>query len=223
MKYPAPMYPALAAFCFLAILPVLPALAELPKRDLTVELRQVEEGDSSGYSVGTQSRTPLLAAQHVQVKNGEKASLSLGRSIPMQWVQSVTTQNATLAASGVSASSSGGSVTNAVTWMDAGQSLKVKPRWPGGQQPVVVEVDMQSASVGDRTGAELPEQSRSQVATTVSAPVGQWVTIAATGSRPQPGVYGSDASSTTRLLLQLRVLLRVVGCPPAAAHQLRQE
>jgi hypothetical protein len=90
--------------------------------------------------------------------------------------------------------------------MDAGQSLKVKPRWPGGQQPVVVEVDMQSSSVGDRIGAELPEQSRSQVATTVSALLGQWVTIAATGSRPQLGVYGSDASSNTRLLLQIRVL-----------------
>lgn len=99
-----------------------------------------------------------------------------------------------MAASGASASSSGGSVTNAVTWMDAGQSLEVKPRWLGGQHPVVVEVDMKSASVGDRTGAELPEQSRSQVVTTVSAPLGQWVTIAATGSRPQPGVYGSDAS-----------------------------
>ena len=206
MKYLAPMFPTLAAFCLLAMLPVLPALAELPKRDLTVELRQVEEGDSSGYSVGTQSRTPLLAAQHVQVKNGEKASLSLGCSIPMQWVQSVTAQSATLAASGASASSSGGSLSNAVTWMDAGQILKVKPRWPGGQQPVVVDVDMQSASVGERTGAELPEQSRSQVATTVSAPLGQWVTIAATGSRPQPGVYGSDASSNPRLLLQLRLM-----------------
>ncbi len=97
MKYSAQMYPAHAAFCILAMLPMQSALADLPKRDLTVEMRQVEEGDSSGYSVGTQSRTPLLAAQHVQVKNGEKASLSLGRSIPMQWVQSVTAQSATLA------------------------------------------------------------------------------------------------------------------------------
>ena len=206
MKHPAQLYPALAAFCFLAMLPLQSALAELPKRDLVVELRQVEEGDSSGYTVGTQSRTPLLPAQHVQVKNGEKASLSIGRSIPMQWVQSVTAQSATLVASGASASSSGGSVTNAVTWMDAGQSLNVHPRWPGKQQPVLVDVEMQSASVGDRTGSELPEQSRSHIATTVSAPLGQWVTIAATGNRQQPGVYSSDASSNTRLLLQIRVL-----------------
>ena len=206
MKHPAPMYPALAAFCVLAMLPISPALADLPKRDLTVEMRQVEEGDSSGYAVGTQSRTPLLSAQQVQVRNGEKASLSLGKSIPMQWVQSVSTQSATLATSGASASSSGGAVTNAVTWMEAGQSLKVQPRWPGKQQPVMVEVEVQSASVGDRAGAELPDQSRSHIATTVSAPLGQWVTIAATGSSPQRGVYGSDASSQTRLLLQIRVL-----------------
>lgn len=206
MKHPAQTYPALAAFCFLSMLPIWPAMAELPKRELTVEMRQVEEGESSGYSVGTQSRTPLLAAQQVQVRNGEKASLSFGRSMPMQWVQSVTTQSATLATSGTSVNSSGGSVSNAVTWMDAGQSLTVQPRWPGKQQPVTVNVEMNSASVGERAGSELPDQSRSHIATTVSTPMGQWVTIAATGSRPQHGVYGSDASSNTRLLLQIRVL-----------------
>jgi hypothetical protein len=184
----------------------LPVLAQLPKRDLTVELRQVEEGGSSGYSVSTESRNPLLEEQHVQVRNGEKASLSMGKSMPMQWVQSVTAQSATLATDGASASSSGGGVTNAVTWMDAGQSIKVHPRWPGGKQLVTVDIEMQSASVGERTGAELPDQSRSQVATTVSAPLGQWVTIASTGSRPQQGVYGSEATSNTRRLLQIRVL-----------------
>lgn len=194
-----------AVLAFLTMLPVLPALADLPKRDLMVELRQVEERDSSGYTVSTQSRTPLMAEQHVQVRNGEKASLSVGKSMPMQWVQSVAAQSATLATSGASASSSGGAVTNTVTWMDAGQSIKVHPRWPGGKQPVVVDVEMQSASVGDRTGAELPDQSRNQVTTTVSAPLGQWVTIALSGSSAQRGVYGSDASSSRRLL-QIRVL-----------------
>ena len=118
----------------------------------------------------------------------------------------MSAQSAALATTGASASSSGGSVTNAVTWMDAGQSLKVHPRWPGGKLPVVVEVEMQSASVGERIGAELPQQSRSQVVTTVSAPLGQWVTIALSGRSAQQGVYGSDASSNTRHLLQIRVL-----------------
>ena len=183
----------------------LPALAELPKRDLTVELRQVEEGESAGYSVGTQSNNQLLAAQRVQVRNGEKATLSMGKSIPMQWVQSVSAQSATLAASGASASSNGGSVTQAMTWMDAGQSIKVHPRWPGAKQAVSVEVEVQSAHVSDRIGADLPDQSRDLVATTVSAPLGQWVTIASTGSSQPAGVYGTEAASNTRRLLQLRV------------------
>lgn len=185
---------------------LLSAWAELPRRDLLVELRQVEEG-SAGYVVSTQSQAALLAPQQVQVRNGAKASLRLGQSMPMQWVQSVVAQAATLAASGVSASSQTGGVTQAVTWMQAGQSLAVQPRWPGGKQPVTVEVEVQSARVEARTGPELPNQSHSQLVTTVSAPLGQWVTIASTGGGPQRGVYGSEAAAEARRLLQLRVQL----------------
>lgn len=39
-------------------------LTELSKRNLTVELRQVEEGDNSGYSVGTQSNATIGGATH---------------------------------------------------------------------------------------------------------------------------------------------------------------
>lgn len=202
MKNTSLKHLAFAGFIFLA---TLPALADLPKQNLTVELRQVEEGDSAGYSVSTQSNHQLLAAQRVQVRNGEKASLSVGKSIPMQWIQSVSAQNSTLATSGTSASNNGGSVTQALTWMDAGQSIKLQPRWPGAKQPVTVEIEVQSAHVGERMGADLPDQSRELVATTVSAPLGQWVTIASTGSAQPAGVYGTDAASNTRRLLQLRV------------------
>jgi type II secretory pathway component GspD/PulD (secretin) len=166
----------------------------------------VEEGDSSGYAVSTQSNTPLLAMQHIQVRNGEKASLSVGRLMPIQWGQSMSAQSVTLAGPGTSASSRSGAVASVVTWMDAGHSIKVHPRWPGGKQPVMVDVELQMASVRDRTGVELPDQARSQVATTVSAPLGKWVTIAASGRSPQPGVYGNEAISHTRLLLQIRML-----------------
>ena len=203
MKYQILKYLVCAAMMSLL---ARPAGAELPRRDLTVELRQVQEGDSTGYTASTQSPIPLLAEQSVQVRNGEKASLSVGSSMPMQWVQSVAVQSAMLAASGASANSSSGSVTHAVTWMEAGQSIKVHPRWPGAKQWVTVDIETQSASVAPRVGTELPNQSHSQMATTVSAPLGQWVTIAATGSSAQRGVYGSDAGSDTRRLLQIRVL-----------------
>jgi type II secretory pathway component GspD/PulD (secretin) len=157
---------------------------------------------------------PLLAPQQVQVRNGAKATLSLGKTIPVQWVQSVSTRNESLTASSggssapsVSASSRGGRVQQAVTWLDASQNLTVQPRWPGGKLPVTLEVEVQSSSVEARTGAELPTQSRSQVVTTVSAPLGQWVTIASTGGSSAPrGVYGSEVAVETRRLLQLRVL-----------------
>lgn len=182
------------------------ALAQPPQRDLTVELRQIEEG-STGYAVGTQPAVPLLAPQQVQVRNGAKATLSLGKTIPVQWVQSVSTHDESLTAPGVSASRRGAGVKQAVTWLDASQNLTVQPRWSGGKLPVTLEVEVQSSSVEARTGAELPTQSRSQVVTTVSAPLGQWVTIASTGGGSAPrGVYGSEAAVETRRLLQLRVL-----------------
>ena len=91
-------------------------------------------------------------------------------------------------------------------WMQAGQGMTVKPRWPGGRQWVTVEIEVQSASVSPRTGTELPHQLRSETVTTVTAPMGQWVTIAASGSASQRGTYGSDAAPEARRLLQIRVL-----------------
>jgi len=201
MKHPVlPLF----GFALFVVLSALPAQAELPKRDLVVELRQVE--DAVGVTVGTQSREPLLTPQQIRVRNGAKASLRLEQALPMQWVKSASAQTESLSGSGVTSRSSGGSVVNEVTWMEAGQSLSVQPRWPGGKQAVTVEIEVQAAAVGDRIGSELPTQSRSQTATTVSVPLGQWVTIATTGSSPARGVYSSEATNESRRLMQLRVL-----------------
>lgn len=192
---------AVAGWCGVSAWPV---LAQPAQRDLTVELRQVEEG-GAGYGVGTQPSAPLMAPQQVQVRNGGKATFSLGQSIPLQWVQSVSTRDASLTVPGAQARSSGGAVKQGLTWLEAGQRISVQPRWPGGQQAVSVEVEVQTASVQSRDGAELPVQTHSEVATTVGAPLGQWVTIATTGSRPQRGVYSSEVAADARRLLQLRV------------------
>jgi Bacterial type II and III secretion system protein len=186
-----------------------PALAQPPQRDLMVELRQGEEG-SAGYVVGTQPSVALMAPQQIQVRNGSKASFSVGQSIPVQWVQSVSSRDSSLTVPGAEARSSGGRVRQALTWLEAGQRISVQPRWPGGRQVVTVEVEVQSAAVQSaalqaRGGAELPVQTRSQLATTVGAPLGQWVTIATTGSSPQGGGYSSEAAAAPRRLLQLRV------------------
>jgi len=191
----------------LALLVALPVRAQLPARDLTVELRQIEEGSTGGYTTGTRPQAALLAPQQMLVRNGSKASFSLGQTIPLQWVQSVSSTTSTLSVMGADASSRGGGVSQALVWMDAGQSLAFKPRWPGGKQPATIEVEMQSASMEPRPGNELPAQTRSQLVTTVGAPLGQWVTIAITGSSQAKGSYNSARAAESRRLLQLRVSL----------------
>jgi len=210
---------ARCAIAIALIAAVLPALAQtLPKRNLMVELRQLEEPESTSQqasSAGLTLRTQrpgenAPGLQQVQVLNGERASLRLARSMPLQWVQAAGAQTSSRTASAAASSSLGGGVVNAVTWLEAGHSLMVKPRWPGGKQAVTLEVEVDTSAVDDRVGADLPAQSRSHAGTTVVAPLGQWVTVASTGGRvqrEQPGVYSSEsAAGSPRQLIQLRVL-----------------
>jgi len=185
----------------------------LPKRDLTVELRQIEEGREGGssYSAGS-ADNKLWEPQELQVRNGEKAQLRMNDAIPMQWTQSASGQNPASTASGGAAPSgnttnvnvnSASSVSNALVWFDAGQSMSVQAKWPGGDKPAVVEIEVQRAAVDPRMGADLPKQSRNMVSTTVTAPLDNWVTIAATGRAPRAGSYSSEVQ--VRRLLQIRV------------------
>ena len=165
--------------------------------DLVVALRQVPE--QAGYVVGTAPRTPALAPQQVMVRNGETAVLRMAQSLPVKWTQSVMQGGA----------SEGAGVSYGLVWMEAGQGFTVTPRWPGGRQPATLQIEVTSASVDASTGAELPNQQRSQLSTTVSAPLGEWVTVASTGgdAAAAQGVYSSRARSDTRQLIQLRVSL----------------
>jgi hypothetical protein len=209
----------LAASTLLWLAPMV-ASAQTPKReavreiarDLTVELRQVQDGDqdnpSAGggaYTVGTTHRGADFAPQQVRVRSGEKASLHINQSMPMQWVQKVETQSASLSAGSASASSKAGGVTQAITWMESGQSLTVTPHWAGAKLPVKVEVEVHTAAVNERTGSDLPGTSSQRYSTTVSLPLNQWVTIATTGRASQPANYSSAGSTDTRRLIQLRV------------------
>jgi hypothetical protein len=184
------------------------ALAQLPKRDLTIELRQVEEAESAGYTVSTKSSAALLFPQSVQVHNGEQASLSFGQTMSLQWVKSAQVQSAALAASGVTASSFAGGVSQGILTMKSGQTFKVHPNWPGPNQMATVEVEVHSNDADVRTGAEMAKQSHSELATTVTTPLGQWVTIATTGAGQtrQPGVYSTNSANEAKRLLQIRVL-----------------
>jgi hypothetical protein len=183
--------------------------------DLKVELRQIREGqedqdspqtNGGAYTVGTSGSRPVdFAPQQVRVRNGEKASLQINQSMPMQWVQKIESQSATLSAGGSSASNNSGGVTQAVTWMEAGQSLTVTPHWPGGKRAVRVDIEAQSSAVDERVSSDLPATSRQRYTSTVSVPLNQWVTIASSGKPARAGSYSSNGSSEGRRLTQIRV------------------
>jgi hypothetical protein len=192
------------------------ALAQTPKRqvgreivrDLTVELRQVKYGEQdnpdapgNAYTAGTANRAVDFAPQQVRVRSGERASLQINQFMPMQWVQKIESQSATLSA----ASSQTGGVTQAVTWMESGQSFTVTPHWPGGKKPVKLEIEVQSSVVDERTSSDLPTTARQRYRTTVSAPLNQWVTIATSGRAAGAGSYSSSGTSDARRLVQIRV------------------
>lgn len=185
----------------LGLLSTLPVQAQLPSRDLVVELRQISEAD--GNTASTQPATAQLVSQRIQVRNGEKATLTIGQNVPIRFVQAVA------GGSNVQTGGTGGAVSYGMVWMQAGKSMAVQPRWPGASQPVRITIDVQSSSVQAPSGsAELPSQARSQFATTVSAALGQWVTVAATGGgQAQAGTYSSEAAADTRQLVQIRVLV----------------
>ena len=205
--------------------------AQLPARDLTVELRQIEEGKAlsaegandtgKSYSAGSGGGS-AWASQMVQVRNGEQASLQMQDTTLMQWVESVNVQplatvSVTAAgnpAKGASAAAQGGiaSVNNALAWFDAGQEMSVQPKWPGGNRPAVVVIELHKAAFEDRVGSDLPTQSRASLSTTVTTQLAQWTTIAASGKASGSGSFGgaanysSDSGHQTRRLLQIRVM-----------------
>jgi hypothetical protein len=141
---------------------------------------------------------PSLPAIKLIVRNGEKAAIRMNVAMPMQWVQSAQ----------AASKQSGAGVSHALQWFDAGQTMTVAPRWPGGNKPAVLELDVQQASLQTQSASELPGQRRTQVSTTVTAPLAEWVTVAATGGSVQrQGSYSSASATDTRLLLQVRVLV----------------
>lgn len=201
----------LAAAAIFFLLPTA-SVAEKPQRDLTIELRQIREDQDPAqpttgtYTAGPSSRDAEFAPQQIRVRSGEKASLQINQSIPMQWVQKIELQSATLNAAGTTANSQAGGVTQAVTWMESGQNLTVTAHWTGAKQPAKLEIEMQAATVDERTSSDLPATRRQRVSTTVTAPLQEWVTIAISGKPSKPGSYSSTGSSDARRLLQVRVM-----------------
>ncbi len=228
-----------------ACLSGLPAWAEnqggLPQRNLLVEWRMGGHGqtqqrnqgirtgqiivDSRGGVVGrtsigmetiqTESQTDTV--QQVQVLNGGKARLFVGKSQPYavwQWawtgqgggglggIGPQTSPAGNTPGSG--AGQQGGypvSVVPQTVWIDLGQGLNVRPRWAGGHAPVIVELEAQArqpAQLGTPIGGVYGGQvdpdgqtRRIEVVSTLSVPLGQWAVVARSGGRVQRQQSGS--------------------------------
>lgn len=149
----------------------------------------VVQGDVRAGTWQTESQTQSV--QQVQVLNGGRARLYVGRSQPYtvwQWTSAPVQRpgrdlpGGTVQAWGQTA------------WLDLGQGLTVRPRWPGGRAPVTVELE---ARASGQPAYEPDGQVRySEVASTVAVPLGEWTVVARSGRSTQQtrsGTLSTDA------------------------------
>ncbi|MEY4766740.1 MAG: hypothetical protein RI907_3413 [Pseudomonadota bacterium] len=161
------------------------------------DTRQVVQGqvivDTRGQVIG---RTGLGAStvsterqqhseQSLRVLNGQQARLFVGRQVARQSWQLVMSAQGTQG------------VQSQTQWLDLGDGLVVRPRWPGGRQPVSLDVEARSSRAlapgqAQTSGFDPDGQvSRTELATTLALPLGQWTLLARSGS-------GLDAQSRQR-------------------------
>ncbi|MDQ5925168.1 MAG: hypothetical protein QG554_110 [Pseudomonadota bacterium] len=168
---------------------------DLPRRNLIVEWRMAGQGQTQDSSAGVrqgriiidstrgvvaqgdvrlghwQTQSQTRSVQQVQVLNGGRARLFVGRSQPYtvwQWA---------------GGHGSHAQVWRETSWLDLGQGLDVRPSWPGGQAPVTVELQ---ASASEQRSYEPDGQIRhNEVASTLSVSLGEWVVVARSGGRTQ--------------------------------------
>lgn len=194
-----------------------------PRQNLLVELRWAESSVSGaavagvrqgGVVVGTAgsvSPRPGLTLstrgqeaeggqiQRVLVLNGYQASVLLSETELLQWLDY-----------GVELRGGGGgrerprvhAQTHSMP-VERQRGFVLTPSWPGGRQPVRVE--LRALGTAPQTGAQ------SELLSTVLVAMGDWLTVARSGAatrRPQAGVISSsDAEGQSSRELQLRVTL----------------
>ncbi len=197
---------AVGALLLAAWLPITSAAeVPLPRRDLLIELREADltpaPAGAPGWSVRSADATAPRErpAQQLRVRNGASAGLRLTVTRPLQVWQ---------AGPGVARPVP----VPATQWIEAGQRLLLQPRWPGGREPVAVALSADSSRLDPHVApgsAELPQRTAALLVTTVSAPLGQWVSVASTGGGDEDGtvVASGQAAAVARRVLQLRVTL----------------
>ncbi len=168
----------------------------------------------AGITAGTvRTESQGSSVQQVMVLNGGRARLYMGRS------QSVTgwqfAFSPTAAQQGQTSFGSPGVTALPQTfWIDVGQGIHVTPRWSGGRD-VVVDIEAQSrqpVQAGSAYGGQLDpdgQTRRTELASTVSVPLGEWVVVARNGGRVQRSQSGTlstrDVDDSQSEQLEIRV------------------
>lgn len=180
--------------------------------------------DSRGGVVGRtsigmetiQTESQIDTVQQLQVLNGGKARLFVGQSQPYTvWQWAWTGQGGgglgVIGPAGATGNTAAGgsaqqgnypvNMVPQTVWIDLGQGLNVRPRWAGGQAPVIVELEAQArqpAQLGSQMGGVYGGQvdpdgqtRRIEVLSTLSVPLGQWAVVARSGARTQRQQSGS--------------------------------
>lgn len=202
----------------------------LPQRNLLIELRQIDGSSSSAsggglrsgaVTVGPNGKVQTRAEVGVgtrqiergsevvgalRVLNGAQGMLSTGFSLPLTWYSVVWTP-------------SGPGIAGTPGLADVGRRVAVRPRWPGGDAPVTVEVRSEASAMAGGTmpsrfgldGRPLPDNTveSAGLLTTLQLPLGEWVTVAGSttaDSRSQRDTtYGTQSRAQGQSLLQMRV------------------
>ena len=186
----------------------------------------------AGVTYGTtQIESSGNSVQQVTVLNGGRARLFFGSTQPVttwQWAwapgqsgggggggwTSYGPEDAQSGQGGQGGRNAPINIVPQTTWIDLGQGLVVTPRWPGGRAPVTVELEARSsepAQGGAYTGRVEPDGQvrRSEVASTVSVPLGEWTVVARNGgqsSRTQSGTLSTRSLDESRSeQLEIRV------------------
>lgn len=166
------------------------------------------------------------SVQQVMVLNGGRARLYMGRTQSVTAWQFVYSPGAAQGQGGFGAygNSGGNNGVPGVTawpqtvWVDVGQGLHVTPRWSGGRD-VVVEIEAQSrqpaqpgAAYTTPYGGQIDpdgQTRRTELASTVSVPLGEWVVVARNGGRMQRAQSGTlstrDVDESQSEQLEIRV------------------
>lgn len=189
----------------------------LPQRNLLIEWRVSSQGQSRERTAGLQHGRVIIdsqrgviggaqvrlgtvqtdsqsdTVQQLRVLNGGRARLYMGQSRPYtvwQW-----------------AGGQPGQVWAQTQWLDLGQGMSLRPRWPGGRAPVTVELEAR----GSQAAPYEPDgQTRqSEVASTLSVSLGEWAVVARSGSRAQQQRAGTlstrDLDDAQSEQLEIRV------------------